>query len=208
MRYRILKPSSHIDIRKHTFTSLDALEIIACPIGLTPLDSEDEAVVQTRLFYPDAIGMPVAVTVGSGQMWLMAFVDDHADRELDSAAEIPFVMFVRAVPESTRDRLRIAQHAMFDQKKWRPPIHRPLVTGCTVHPVEIRATDLPTPMHASALVGKTADGSPVIVLEVAGVQMSIRFERAREIHIENKSDPARSVGLHEGVGASYDPNPH
>lgn len=79
------------------------------------------------------------------------------------------------------------------------------MVGSSVHPIEVRASDLPAPMHISAIIGKTADGSPVIALEVGGVAMSIRFERATELEIVNKSDPARTVG--RDVGASFDPNP-
>jgi hypothetical protein len=216
MRYQILKPPSPIDIRKHTFATTEQLQILAPPYHELDLTSEDEAVSAARALYPDLPAMPVAVKIGSSQLWIMGFIDDG--RELDpdptspfhpaEAQHLPFVLFVRAMPDTDRDHWRIQRYQAFEQKKWRPPIQRPVIMGTSVHPVEVRSSDWPGPAHVSAVVGRTSDGSAVIAFDVGGVPMSIRFERGESITVEEKSDPKRTVGREQPLGCtSFDPVP-
>lgn len=210
MRYQLLKPPSPFDIRSHEFKSVDGLLILAPVVDGCDALEENEAVSAVRSRFPDAVGLPVPARVGSGTIWLLAFLEDVHERTLSAEDRLPFVAFVRPIPENGKDRARIQQHQWCDPKKWRPPAKRARASTALVHPVELRGTSLSSPVSAHAEIGIGRDGRPVIYLDMGGEQMSIELLRAVDIRVADDTevtDPPRKVVPDVGIGSSFDPKP-
>lgn len=208
MRYLVLKPATPTDPRKLHLVNHDAL--LAAAPAIADCELESEAVMTVREMYPDAVAMPIPVQIGSGTEWLMAVVAD-SDADVGAPeAEIPFVLFVRAVPERGRDKQRIADNASFDRKKWKSPVHHATATTANPFEIELRGTDLDTSVMATAIVGRLPDGRTVITTEVGGIEVSIAF-KDRNVGltlIDVMSDLEGKLSADgQSAGSSYDPKP-
>jgi hypothetical protein len=172
MRYQILLPDQPLDPRKVGVNSLARLyEVMRCTVEC---DLEEEAVQSVHDVYPSAVAMPIPLPVGSGEVMLLGILEDVRKAPGFSDAEIPFVMFVYAVAEHAADRKVIQKREQFSRRAWRTPVQVPS-RDARVHPVEVRAADLESPMRVDAQVGRVG-GHLVIHCDVGGITMSVRFE--------------------------------
>lgn len=153
-------------------------------------DIERSAVDAVRQMYPDGLAMPVPVRVGSGTVWLLGIIESIRRQPTDAEDDIPFVLFVRAVPEGERDRdkIKTQAHRIFHREAWKIPVAMPAVILDTVR-AELRASDLENPNLVSVVVGVTR-GRNVLFLEINGVKMSLTFEKPfAEIGINLRPTP-------------------
>jgi len=164
MRYLILAPTDPIDPRHLELKSSDALHELA-PVVMD-CASEKHAAQFVRNRYPEAVAMPVPVTIGSGKTVFLGFVDDPS-RKIDPDAPIPFVMFVQCVPQKA---------AGFTREFWKIPVVKPEMAK--THQIDLRHTDLDVPVFTEARVG-THNGRLAIHVEIGGVEFSIRFQDPR-----------------------------
>lgn len=174
MRYLVLKPRDPFDPRALRITSLADLHNHIPTVA--DCDRERDAVTAVRSMYPDAVGMPCPIHVGSGDMWLLGFVEE-AWKPINPDAVIPFCVFVQLVAENAMDKATLQRkpaHA-FDRQLWKLPIVRPELGAS--HEVEIRASDLEVPAFVNARVG-TYNGRLTIYAEVGGIEMSMTFRDA------------------------------
>lgn len=173
MRYVIYKPHTAVDLRRVSFASLEELST-KWPVHCE-CDLERQAVDAVRELYPDAIGMPVPVDIGSGEMRVLGVLAGPGKIDLDDT--IPFVLFVHAVAETSSDRMAIKRNAHWNGSVWKPPVLAPRVAAQRI-PVEIRASDLNVPMRVHAHAYRRADRlgkTLVIYAELNGVEMSIEL---------------------------------
>jgi hypothetical protein len=176
MRYLILRPVSPTDPRHLAIESLPHLhELFPLTVECS---LEEEAVESVRAMYPDAIAMPVPFRVGSGEMFLLGILASIATRpngneDINSIA-IPFVLLVQAVAEDAIDRRTLKDRKQFTSRAWQPPVVDP-AGSVARYVVELRASDLATPVRTHATVG-THDGKLAIRCAIGGVAMSITFE--------------------------------
>jgi hypothetical protein len=172
MLYQILLPPEPIDPRDLEIDSLQRLhEIMPCTIEC---DLEEDAVQAVHDVYPSAIAMPVPVSLGSGKIMLLGILDDVRKAPTDDVSGVAFAMFVHAVAEHVGDRGRIKNLLQFSRRAWRTPVQVPS-RDTKAHAVEVRASDLETPMRVEAKVGRIS-GHLVIHCEIGGIAMSVRFE--------------------------------
>lgn len=174
MRYRILKPTKPTDPRSLQLGSLAVLDAILSPIF--ECATEKECVKHLRSMCDGGVAMPVPVTIGSGQSYLLGFVEDEmAVRRVDPDQEIPFVLFVHPVAENDDDRrvIKAAGARLFDRKLWKVPVV--CAELAKTYDVEIRASDAEVPVFTTARVGHHK-GKLVIYAEAAGVELSIAFD--------------------------------
>ncbi len=173
MKFLILRPSDGktLDPRGLKLASSDALHKAAPVIG--EADTEDEAARAVRRLEPDAVPMIFQVPVGSGHMVLLGLLNDQFARQrVNVEAEIPFVMFVQAVPEYDADRQRLKKGHGFTEDTWRlRPVCPDLYES---HEVELRATDLRVPAFTQARVGYH-NGRLTVFVEVGGIELSMTF---------------------------------
>ncbi len=174
------KTSHRSGVDYHTFdprysklASWNDLHLLVPPIG-DGVITEAEAVAQVRELYPDAVGMPFPLTIGSGQTVLLGFVVDM-QVQINPDAAIPFVLFVQAVSENDFDRKLLKKgESPFDRKLWRLPPVCPKF-GQT-HAVEIRMSEWDVPTFGKAKVGYDHKGRLTMFAEVGGTTLSVSFE--------------------------------
>lgn len=170
MIYQILNPLEPLDPRQAKIDSLMRLyEIMP---SLVECDLEEEAVREVHDRYASAVAMPVPVPIGSGEVFLLGILADV--RDAPNLKEIRFPLFVHAVAETARDRKLVKERNQFSRRAWRTPVRCPTKEARTFK-VEVRASDLETPMFVDATVGEIA-GRLILHCEIGGIAMSVHFE--------------------------------
>lgn len=178
MRYTILRPSEPVDPRSLALSSLDAL-YAALPV-YQDCDLQVQAMQVVRTLYPDSVVMPVPITIGSGEIFLLGVLPDIGAPRA-AHGKIPFVLFVHAVSQHGADAAQIKKRQQWDKRLWKPPVLRPPATADVDElQIELRASDLdqPTRMTAKGYLRTDRQGfvHQVIYLELGDVEMSIEIE--------------------------------
>jgi len=172
MRYLIMKPSVETDVRKTKFGSTQ--EMLAAWNVVAECDSEAAAVQSLRWMFPDAVGFPAPVPIGSGHVVVLAFL---AKLQLvDPGGAIPFVAIVHATGDTDIDRRAIKKNRHFDKKLWRAPVIKP--TNGQVMPAELRGNELEIPERPTVIIGRER-GRLVVYVELNGTANSIMFDDPR-----------------------------
>lgn len=198
MFYRVLFPPSPCDPRHVRHASLVAFARWVGGEGYTygPKLTEAAAAESVRERFPDAVGMPMMVTVGSGEMVMLGLVESIRSprpTELEDAAsfEIPFVAIVLAIAETTADKKPGRQ---FNAMTWSLPPQRPRIEFATHHGVEIRTSELPNPLLADVEEGADRDGRRILHVAVGGgLELSLAFAPPTRLadlrfHVEDEGD--------------------
>lgn len=209
MRYQVLKAIAPLDPRNLNLVNIDSLFTVA-PIA-KDCELEAEAVMAVYELYPDAVAMPIPVTIGSGTVWLMAVVANANDNTLDPEGDLPFVLFVRAVSEFLIDKKRFKDHTVYDHRKWKAPVHHATATTAIPLEVEVRGSDLAAAVHTAAIVGRLPDGRLVMTVEVDGIAVSVAFKDPAVSLIRVTGTSERRATLSSdgnSLGSSYDPKPY
>lgn len=133
------------------------------------------AVSIVRGICPYSAPMATLVRVGSGEMVLLGFADDDDRMPTNAEADILLSLFVRAVPESIKDRNRVSERKHWDPSSWAAPVMRPTATSARVQRVELRQTGRIVPVDIDAQVGRVPNGDQVIFLQIGNEQVSLRF---------------------------------
>jgi hypothetical protein len=175
MRYLILKPTKPTDPRELELASLADLHAVMVPV--IDCENESQAVRQVRKMFPNAVGMPVPISIGSGKSFLLGFVEE-ANQVIDPDGAIPFAVCVQAIAQNDADRHAMKKGPAFDRALWKI---KPIIPDLgTSHRVELRATDLEVPAYVDAKVGHH-NGKLTIYVELGGVEMSLSFVDATSI---------------------------
>lgn len=180
MFYRVLIPPTPRDPHHIHHASLDALVTWAGGVPGPMVKLTEETAVRTvREHYPNAVGMPMTVRVGSGTMTVLGLLESirsprPVTPEEAETFEIPFVALVLAVPETTADKKPGRQ---FHPATWRVPPRGPTFTLATHRDVELRSTELDNPIVMDIAEGAGTDGSRVIHGRMpGGLEMSLIFQ--------------------------------
>ena len=181
MRYLILRPATPVDPRRLTITSLQHLHEMF-PVTVE-CSTETEAMESVRSTYPDALPMPVPVTVGSGEIFLLGIMEDAIKADVARLAmtdveqsSFPFALFVQAVGDCGADRKQIANRKQFNRSVWRAPVVVP--RDYDIHCIELRASYLENQVRTTVDVGRTPDGRLALRVLVNDVATSIVFDDA------------------------------
>ena len=184
MRFAIWKMKSNRDPRFQSFGNLAELAKATELIG--ECATQSEAAAECRLLYPDSVGMPFQLKVGSGTLWMLGLVEDVTVL-VNVKKEVPFVLLVHAIddtPPATnvpgRPRPKSKSKPMpFWVDAWRLPVIRPSNQPDPIStPVEVRSTGIDIPQRASAsLFSITRNGErhAVLHVEIGGVPLSVEF---------------------------------
>lgn len=195
MIYHLHECNEPIDPRHRTFDSLDTFRG-AAPSVVRWCDQIDmaEAIFER---WPDAICMPVAVRLGSGNPVMIGVLPSiYAPRD----TVIPFIAFVRAEAEIRPDELQLKRGTHFDRRTFRTPVMHP-PSGSAIVKSELRASDMETPLPGEATVWKDGDKF-VVHLEVGGGEMSIALERERVADVTRPTEkPLTETDLSKLVSA-------
>lgn len=201
MKFTLIKPATAIDPRFTKFADIaefnramgaaDAFEV--------PCSNERDAVVAARQLYGDSVAMPFKVSVGSGSVWLLGFVEDSS--LINPDAPLPFVMFVHAITEHKDRRFQKgAPSNPFTREAWKVPVIDPTNTDgetrdpdirgpFVVHDVEVKSPGVEVPQrvkltsfgrenfytHSDLGEGDHKRTHLVLYMEIGGVPMSIEF---------------------------------
>ncbi len=184
MRYLLLVPSSPLDPRFINARNHD--ELLLAFQSSSKIATEAEVVTAVRDKWPDAIVMPVPVSVGSGKVVLLGVLPDiYKHNEVNPGGsmgkgDIPFVACVQAISETKHD-LRAASNP-WSRALWKIPLDTrgPFVDHIDV---EMRVSDRDTPMVVKMRASSHGDpvtGARRLVLcgEVPGERtaMSLSFD--------------------------------
>lgn len=174
MRYTILEPAftPTFDLRAYEFASTDEIYERLKPVREFSL--EPDAATCIFNMFPDALAMPVPVKIGSDTSWMLGIIE-NGTRPRDVDAEIPFIRFVRAMPERDKERKLVGSHKHWTAALWRTPVATPTTSTASFTPVEVRATDLDHPAVVNAMFGHTEDGRSVVRCELNGIAVSFTF---------------------------------
>lgn len=170
MRYLMLKASTPTDTRYRTFDSVE--EFHAAWGGVvSEHESELEAVTAVRWMYPDAVGMPAPVPIGSGKVVVMALLE--RSQPIDTGGVIPFVAVVQAVPENGLEKHAIKKMRHFDKKLWMVPVVKP--RDGQVFKCELRSNQIEVPLRPDVVIGHDR-GRLVMHVTVGDIQNSYIFD--------------------------------
>jgi len=170
MRYSILKPASPTDPRHLVFGSQD--ELYAQLPRILECENEDETVLAIRSVYPDGLGMPIPLKMGSGVISLLGIISD-IHQPHDGGAAIPFVMFVQPHPLNGADR-----RVLFDRKKWALRPKTPIVHDGVqprTYQAELRSPELEQGVIIPLIVSRTEEGRLLLYAPVGDTQFSIEL---------------------------------
>jgi hypothetical protein len=179
MFYRVLFPTTPRDPHRIHHASLDALVTWAGGVPGPMLKLTEETAVRTvREHYPDAVGMPMTVRVGSGTMTVLGILESirsphPVTPEEAETFEIPFVAFVLAIPETTADKKPGRQ---FHSAMWRVPPRGPTFALATHRDVELRSTELDNPIVMDVVEGADANGRRVIYGRMPAHEIALIFQ--------------------------------
>lgn len=201
MHYIIMRPPAAVDVRKPTFDSYEEMHRAWNVVQVC--ETEEAAVSQVRLMFPDAVGFPAPVHVGSGQDVVLALLERTKTFTLGDV--IPFVAIVQAVPENDMDRKSVKKRRHFHGKLWRAPVIKP-ANGIAMG-AELRGNELEVPIRPTVIVGRER-GKLVVYVEFGGTSNSIIFDDPR-LDVYTSEPPAtlpadgdRDVAATEPTGAA------
>ncbi len=213
MFYRVLFPAIPRDPRHLHHASLTALvEWIVGGDQSTWYDlprlSEAEAARDVRERWPDSVAMPMTVRVGSGAMAVLGVLESirsphPVTSEEVATFEIPFVALVLAIPETTADKKPGRQ---FHPAAWRVPPRRPDNVLEVHQEVELRSSEIDSPILLDVIEGTDASGRRVLHGQWgAGLEMALVFpaldEGGESTTQEDWAIGKRVVGTYGGDGS-------
>lgn len=171
MRYIVRKPTEPFDPRKRTFGTPE--EFYASAPALYDGYDESEAASVVNHELPDVLPLILYTQVGASRASMLGFLDVPSDARIDTNADLPFVMFVEAIPGGIVDKKAIKRNKHFNMKMWMPRVVTP--EDSLITPIEVRSTALSVPMRVAARVGKHG-GKFAVQFEIGGVTTSIVFQ--------------------------------
>jgi len=187
MRYRVMYPKASGDTSKpfdpSRMTFKDQASLYEHFHEPTEGDdgklTELAAKAAVRRVYPDAVAIPMPVTVGNGTLWLLGLVDGRAREGFVEGQPIPCVAFVHAISDNDTERMQLRKGRLtpFREETWKlSPV---IPDKGVLLPVEIRATDARMPIFTQAFVGIRRGGRGELVLysKAHGIELSIAFQQ-------------------------------
>lgn len=183
MNFRIQFYPEGYDPRLQMFSSSEEWGRVM--IDATVKHTESQAADFVRERYPDAVGMPFTIRLGSGEKVLLGIVADPY-AQIDPDQPLPFVALVEPLPEHALERQQCKPpRSPFSMATWKLPIHRPELFGDRVVvglPCEVRSTEFGGAggTRASVTFGSSG-GRLVVLLQLGETEVSIRVDDPRSV---------------------------